>query len=42
MDFLFDPEWVRRIIAYLFPNPFFPACNLDSGLGCLPGDVLGG
>lgn len=41
MDFLFDPEWVQRIIAFLFPYPFPPACNLTPGVGCLPGDVLG-
>lgn len=34
MDFLFDSQWIARIIAFLFPNAFFP-CD-----GCIPIEAL--
>lgn len=33
---MFTLAQIIQIIAYLFPNPFPPACNPGPGIGCLP------
>lgn len=40
MNYLFDPEWVQRIIAFLFPNPIPGECSTLPGIGCLPTTAL--
>lgn len=38
---MFTPAQIIQIIAFLFPNPFPPACNPSPGVGCLPGGIFG-